>query len=246
MDDLDPGAQAPVVPPTPRRFADLQELARTDPVAAVDAAWVWFTEIRDRAPRDRGPAEHEANELFRLGTLPDGPDGSTRGMLVGTTTAPGLDPIVKLITDHWIPWTGKRFDKRAQRGDNNMRGGPSALVVKVAVPGSVLADEGEQGRRQGFEFKTYIDRGADDPDRRVGVIDYRDEPDNPRLIKAIRDEYVEIVPGAYLGKVLLRTSDLIGLPRIPGLPKLPLLPSRDEGAYVKIGFFALRTPGDDA
>ena len=228
-----------------QRVAGLRDLSRTDPAAAVNAAWHWFDEIRDRALLDRGGAETEADELFRLGSPPEGPDGSTEGMLVSTTTVPLLDPVVKLVTDHWIPWAGKRFDQKAQRGDNNIKSGPSAAVVKAAVPGTTLTDEGEEGRRQGFDFTTYIEAGADDPDRQVGIIDYRNEPANPVLIRAIRDEYVEIVPGAYLGKILLRTSDLIGVPKIPGLPKLPLLPTRGEDAYEKLGYFALRTPSDD-
>lgn len=114
--------------------------------------------------------------------------------------------------------------------------------MKAAVPGTEMADEGEEGRRQAFKFRTYIDAGADDPDRQVGVIDYKDEPDNPRFIKAIRDEYVEIVPGAYLGKILLRTSDLIGVANIPGLSKLSFLPSQDDTTYAKVGDFELREP----
>ena len=59
------------------------------------------------------------------------------------------------------------------------------------------------------------------PDVRVMVIDYSDVGDNPRLIiRSIRDELVEVVPGAYLGKVLFR---------------LP------QDRYEMIGFFALRT-----
>jgi hypothetical protein len=45
---------------------------------------------------------------------------------------------------------------------------------------------------------------------------------NPRfVIKRIRDELVEIVPGANLGKVLWRHGD---------------------GSYTLIGYFALRSP----
>ena len=46
-----------------------------------------------------------------------------------------------------------------------------------------------------------------DPDRETLKIDY-DSDENPRLlIRDILDELVQIVPGAYLGKVLLRRKD---------------------------------------
>ena len=53
------------------------------------------------------------------------------------------------------------------------------------------------------------------------VIDYSDVKENPYvIIRSIRDELVEVVPGTYLGKILFR------LPR---------------DRYEMIGFFALRT-----
>jgi hypothetical protein len=55
-----------------------------------------------------------------------------------------------------------------------------------------------------FRFRTYEGPGAVDPDRETLKIDY-DSDDNPRfLIRDILDELVQIVPGAYIGKVLMR------------------------------------------
>ena len=49
--------------------------------------------------------------------------------------------------------------------------------------------------------------GQLDPDRETLKIDY-DYDENPRLlIRDILDELVQIVPGAYLGKVLLRRKE---------------------------------------
>ena len=53
------------------------------------------------------------------------------------------------------------------------------------------------------------------------VIDYADIEKNPKLvIRSVRDELVELVPGVYLGKILFRT----------------------DSGYTKIGYFALRLP----
>jgi len=54
------------------------------------------------------------------------------------------------------------------------------------------------------------------------VIDYANVESNPRLvIRSIRDELVELVPGVYLGKILFNTG---------------------ADRFSKIGYFALRTP----
>ena len=59
-----------------------------------------------------------------------------------------------------------------------------------------------------FDFNTWIEPGAVDPDRDVLVIDYASVDSNPRvIIKQIRDELVEVVPGAHLGKMLWRHGD---------------------------------------
>jgi len=67
---------------------------------------------------------------------------------------------------------------------------------------------------------TRVEAGKDDPDTKVLVIDYAPVESNPdHLIRSIRDELVEIVPGANLGKILYRTG---------------------EDEYRNLGFFALR------
>ena len=53
------------------------------------------------------------------------------------------------------------------------------------------------------------------------VIDYSKASENPFLLRSIRDELVQIVPGAFLGKILFKLG-------------------RD--AFTNIGFFALRDP----
>jgi hypothetical protein len=50
-----------------------------------------------------------------------------------------------------------------------------------------------------------VEAGKLDPSVQVLVIDYESVPSNPRLlIRQIRDELVQIVPGANLGKMLVK------------------------------------------
>jgi hypothetical protein len=185
---------------------------------AADEAWQWIVDLKEKAKSDSAAAEAELNAIFQLGTPPTNLDGPTDGILVMTTTNQALDAAVRLVTNLWMPWQGKRFDSESRSGDNRMVSSarlPSKLLwplykMKDAVDGKLA-----------FDFKTYNDAGKCDPDVQVMVIDYSDVGENPRLvIRSIRDELVEVVPGAYLGKVLFR---------------LP------QDRYEMIGFFALRT-----
>jgi hypothetical protein len=205
--------------PVERRAGDLRELAVTDPVAAKSEAWGWFEDAGRRAGSDRKAADAELNELFRLGMPASGLDGPMDGILVMTTINPVLDPAARLITRLWMPWQGKSFHAAANRGENRLVGSarwPSKLLwPRYAMRG---VSEGLLA----FDFETYIEAGKVDPDREVLVIDYAKVDDNPRVvIKSIRDELVEIVPGAYLGKILYRTG---------------------EDRYRNLGYFALRKP----
>ena len=97
--------------------------------------------------------------------------------------------------------------------------GETRWVAKLLWP-LYGTQSGSDGERLAFDFETRIEPGMLDPDTEVLVIDYAPVDDNPRLIiKSIRDELVEIVPGANLGKIL----------------------DRQGGGYSNIGFFALRS-----
>jgi hypothetical protein len=161
--------------------------------------------------------------LFAAGGVPTGLDGATDGILVATTTNPALDGAVKALTSVWMPWRGKRFNAETSTGDNRMAES-SRLVGKILWP--VYAMRSDDDGRSAFDFNTFVEPGVEDPEVQVLVIDYASVPDNPRLIiKSVRDELVEVVPGAYLGKIFFRMPALKGEPR-----------------YERIGYFALRTP----
>ena len=106
-----------------------------------------------------------------------------------------------------------------RRGD---RGQPLPGERALAGEGDLAGHETreEPGERIAFDFVTRVEPGEHDPETKVLVIDYAPVDSNPGfVIKSIRDELVEIVPGANLGKVLYRNSD---------------------GSYANWGFFALR------
>ena len=196
----------------------LRDSVKTHPEGAADSTWAWIGDLADRAKNDAAGADSDLNELFRLGTAPTDLHGATEGMLVMTTTNPKFDTVVRGITALWMPWQGKRFDNQAATGDNRLTKS-TGLVGKLLWPLYSMKDHIDG--KLAFDFKTYVEPGKDDPDINVMVIDYADIESNPKLIiRSVRDELVELVPGVYLGKILFRT----------------------DSGYNKIGYFALRMP----
>jgi hypothetical protein len=193
------------------RLERLRGQAKMDPEAAQEAAWSWFKELGRR--RDEGTLD----ELFALGKPPKDLDGPTDGILVVPLIQGILDRGLSLITRAWMPWSGKRFDAERNRGDN-LLAGSARWPAKLIWPR--YGTKSAPGGRAAFDFETRIEPGKHDPDTKVLVIDYAPVEKNPGLlIRSIRDELVEIVPGANLGKILYLTG---------------------EDEYTNLGFFALR------
>jgi hypothetical protein len=206
-----------------RRVHALRELAQSDPAAAADQAWAWFVEAGQRFRDDRQGAGEELAALFRAGTPSRGIDGPTQGALITLTVNPGFDRFAAALSALWMPWQGKRFDSAAQTGENLLR--RSARWPAKAFWPRYETRPSEQGVAA-FDFETRVEAGKDDSDREVLVIDYAPVERNPRfIIRSIRDELVEVVPGAHLGKVLWRHGD--------------------GARYSLLGYFALRTPTSD-
>lgn len=201
------------------RVAELRELSETDPTTAASQTWEWFKNLGEEAGKDRAAGEAKLDELFARGRVPSGLDGATEGILVTPLIQPTVDAVARRITGAWMPWAGKRFDQAAKTGDNLLEGS-ARWPAKLLWP--LYGTKDAAGKRAAFDFNTFEDAGKVDPSLRVMVIDYESVESNPRLIiKKIRDELVEIVPGANLGKILWKTG---------------------EDSYTNIGFFALRTP----
>jgi hypothetical protein len=182
------------------RAAELRELAQSDAAEARDRAWQWFSQAGQRLRTDREVAIAELTALFSTGRPPCGIDGETKGALIGWAAAPVADRLLTALTDRWLPWAGKRFRAGDSTGDNVLRQN-ARPVSSVLWPRYHMHPSGP--RLIAFDFKTYVQRGVLDTTMDVLVIDYASVESNPRLlIKQIRDELVEVVPGANLGKMI--------------------------------------------
>src|SRR5206468_55948 len=82
---------------------------------------------------------------------------------------PRFDNAVAALAGRWMPWAGKRFDSGAGRGDNLLaRSARAPARVLWPLYGMKDADR----KLAAFDFNTWIERGAVDPDIDVLVIDY--------------------------------------------------------------------------
>jgi hypothetical protein len=192
------------LPPGPcgERVAELRKQARTDPAGAREEAWGWIEDLGKRADEDRKAAIDELQELFLCGKPAAKVSGQTEGILVTWTMHPLADKVIGAITDSWMPWLGKKFDPKQKRGINTLTDS-ARWPAKVLWP--LYSTKDSPLGRSAFDFNTYVEAGRLDPSVDVLVIDYESVPTNPGLlIRQIRDELVEIVPGANLGKMLVR------------------------------------------
>lgn len=200
--------------PVERRMLELRDAAATDPAGAQEQTWEWIQQL------GRNGEEEQLAELFGLGDIPENLDGQTEGILVRFVAPPVLGPALNQITQIWMPWLGKRFDAASSKGEN-------LLATSAHWPSKLLwptyaMREAEDGRFA-FDFNTAVEAGRIEPSPQVLVIDYAPIEDNPNLIiRQIRDELVQLVPGAHLGRMLFK---------LPG-----------NRGYANLAYFALRQP----
>ena len=197
------------------RLEGLRTRAASDPTGAQNDTWAWIEQLGESRDGE------ELERLFALGSVPEGLDGPTDGILVCTLTNPVVDLPVRMLTSAWMPWQGKTFNAADARGINRM-------TVSSLIPGRILfplygmKDAPDDGKLA-FDFVTRAESGAVEPAIEVLVIDYEPVNENPDLIiRSIRDELVRLVPDTYLGRILFK------LPR--------------GGGFTNIGYFALRQP----
>ncbi len=187
--------------PVAERVAKLRERARQDPDGAREEAWDWIAELGKRAASDREGALADLQAMFLCGRPAEGIDGQTEGILVTWTMHPLADKLIGTVTGAWMPWLGKKFSPEQRSGINTLTNS-ARWPAKLLWP--FYSTEPAKLGRSAFDFKTYVEAGRLDPSVDVLVIDYANEERNPRLlIRQIRDELVQIVPGANLGKMLV-------------------------------------------
>src|SRR5215210_6484658 len=182
---LEPDPFEPTSNEVERYVVALQGLAEDDPELAKERVWAQIRLAGQRAGRRPEEARDSLNRIFRLGAPPDPAiDGETEGILVTPVMPGGIEQGFRGLTNAWMPWAGKRFDSAQSTGDNILT--PSArLPAKVQWP-TYTPEELPDGRLVALK------------------IDY-DSDENPDfVIRQILDELVQVVPGANLGKVLMR------------------------------------------
>ena len=138
-------------------LAELRSQAESSPAIARDAAWEWFR----RLGSERATAE--LDELFSMGTAPEGLDGPTDGILVMTQIHPLADPVIKGLASLQMPWMGKRFNRGDHHGDNRFISTarfPMKLLWPLYEPKA--SEEGTEGRLA-FDFETRVEPSVDDP-----------------------------------------------------------------------------------
>jgi len=200
---LEPDPLEPQPQEVERYVQALQGLTKAHAELARRAAWNQIRLAGARAGARPEESHDTLNRIFRLGEPPTANlEGPHDGILVTPTIPAPASAALRRIATAWMPWLGKRFDPQREAGDNLLA--PSARVpARVLFPGC-RPEPVEGGRLAAFRFRTYVGPGKVDPDRETLKIDY-DSEENPRLlIRDILDELVQVVPGAYLGKVLLR------------------------------------------
>lgn len=208
-----------LTPSTPDRVAGLRALADTDLLNAQDATWAWFGRLAALTTRDRDRATRELARLFGEGATPPPLEGFADGLAIATLIQPRADSIGRRLVGAFGPWLGKHFDADRGVGENRVTPGFS-VASRLLWPMHRTHPDGRD--RAGFAFRTYFDGGVVEPRVPVLVIDYDGVPGNPRnIVPRVRDELVQIVPGAYLGRALWKHRD---------------------GSFTVIGYFALREP----
>jgi hypothetical protein len=196
-----PAAKPPRPGPVGERVAALRTRAVSDAEGAREEAWAWIEELGRTARERRESAHAELQELFLCGQPADDVRGQTDGILVSWTMHPLADRLIGALTDSWMPWLGKKFDRERGEGVNTLTES-ARWPAKIVWP--LYSTRDSPLGRSAFDFKTYVEAGRLDPEVQVLVIDYEKVPSNPLLlIRQIRDELVRVVPGANLGKMLV-------------------------------------------
>ena len=223
---LQPDSLEPRAEEVERYVGALQVLSEADPDLARRQTWNQIRLAGMRADRRRAEVHDSLNRIFRLGILPEPIlDGRFEGVAITPTTFAATDPLFRALSYLWMPWVGKRFDAETQTGDNMLL--PSARLLSKLFWPTYRFRSMDDGRYAAFPFRTFEGAGVVHTDRRVFKIDY-DWDENPSLlIRDILDELVQVVPGVYLGKALLRC---VG----------PMSPS-----WRLVGYFALRPAAPD-
>jgi hypothetical protein len=212
LNELEPDPLAPTPAEVERYVTALRETGDGE------RAWNQVRLAGVRAGSRPAEALRTLELLFRLGSAPD-PRGETRGAWLTPALPAVAQSMARAVTRAWMPWRGKRFEEA--HGENLVTSA-ARLPIKALWPSHRPRPLGD-GRLAVFGFETRTAPSELDPGRQVLKIDY-DHDGNPSFfVRDVLDELVEVAPGAYLGRMLVR--------------------GRRGSPYRLAGWFALRKPG---
>ncbi len=200
---MDPSALRAYRPETDnQRLQSLRQSAAINLEHAQQQTWAWLRELQASTEHYRLPG------VFSQGTPPESPDGDCEGIvmnLYGAAWLVAVDRMVRL--GQWlggIGWTGKTFDPVTGTGYNRLSPG-SRIAALLVMPRYRFTRV--KGELTGFRFFHGLEPSPLPPHATVRAIRY-DAPEhaNPLVLPRTRDELVELVPGIYLGRALVRSA----------------------------------------
>ncbi|MEU5880049.1 hypothetical protein [Spirillospora sp. NPDC047279] len=179
---------------------ELRELAVDSPSRARVAGWEYLRELSRKDDRAAISA------LFARGLPPGEIDGKLEGLIVGRLFGVPETVLANPLISINPTWMGKTFDIASGTGFNRLI--PLArYAMRVVAPAyNGLRRVGDA--MEGFPFDYAPGTGLIEPRIPVIALDYGvPKYRNPSLrtfpIKRTRDEFVELLPGLYLGRALL-------------------------------------------
>lgn len=187
------------------RITELRARASSGDESAAADAWALLEELEQLATTYRDAGVTALDAVFAGGTVPTDLDGPMSGTVLVPLVQPLIDWATRAVGSIWMPWHGMHFDRENGRGTNTI-GDHARWPAKLLWP-RYRTEDTDDGRHA-FEFVTHVEPSIDDPDLDVLALDFGSVDANPSLlVKHLRDEIVQVVPGVYLGKVLHRHGD---------------------------------------
>lgn len=142
-------------------------------------------------------------QTFLQGKAPENLDGFYKGKLVWLMPSNITESIGGLIAKFWLPWYGKTFYSKQQRGDNVLPLYMTSLIKFRYGKDSILKKE--KNVVHVFPFKTTIKKGLKDA---ISVLELNyDLPKNPLMIRKIVDELVNVGKDSFLGKAHIKEDN---------------------------------------
>lgn len=142
-------------------------------------------------------------QAFLKGKIPKNLDGFYKGRLLKVMPCNIFESIGGFIAKFWLPWYGKNFYYKQQRGDNVL---PSymASLIKVRYGEEAILKK-EYSAIHVFPFKTLIKKGLKD---NISVLELNyNLSENPLQVRRIIDELVCTGKDLYLGKAHIKNGN---------------------------------------